>query len=827
MRIASLLLCCVFFGATVSRRASAQASVPVESSLRKEQASQFDVGAFNDLMMRAVDNSSNNVKRSAPPGSYQVFGRVVDHGGDPVAGAQVMLGSKGGRDLYWANFDLTDEQGRFVVRSDHSSKSVFVRHADRFFQQAIGGKVDVTVSIPTFYPVSLKLEQTDQLFETVFANPTPNESGSQVQPLAGTRVKIKDALAGRLRLVPGEYAVTGSRRLITKDGHEDWGAVYLGDILVKAEDGQTFSLRQGGVTVNGSFTKLPKVESLSGIKASLFRGANGRSGTFDVVLCDEQAGFRFDAVAPGSYVLEVRTIPKLPKGQRNNGLAYRGFRPANAAPSVVLYRKTIEVSDRPLQLNLKPQSEEQKSATTTAQQIRAILQSEHPQPNVSWSWTDVQVAQIVRLTDRTGAQNELLRLITAEDTPGDWRYLALRALPSMTPLPEDVVPRLAEALHKPAIGRYRGSVLGAIRKMSDGVEAVPIILPLKDDEDWRLRYSVADALGEIANRLIEPPDAIVAALIGFLEDRHGVVRKEAAGALGVLRDPGASEALKRRLNDAWGPARAMIAWALFECSNEAEPAVTAMVDLLENGDGEGRKEAAYYLQMFDHRAEGALPVLRRFLSYQGKPPFNQSNDLLKYQLRRNAERSIAAIEASVIWRDSEPRFELGVAPIDPKQQLNGTIKWGAAVDGVQLGLAIESPTNDFIVGERLPIVLLIRNLSTATVRLEMDRRLPDAAPETTLASKRQYVMNTRLLLSPESFVFDVPPGETYWIAHNGLGLGEGKKTQGLWFPFLNAPDPASYAVCQRHWFELYDNERRTKKQIWLTTGRVTFNVVGQ
>ncbi|MEL6106718.1 MAG: HEAT repeat domain-containing protein [Planctomycetota bacterium] len=827
MRIVLIVLCCVSSLSTSSRRSVAQAPAVIEPSSRKMQASQLDVGAFNDLMLRAVDNSSNNVKRSAPPGSYRVYGRVVDDLGDPVAGVQVMLGSKGGREMYLANFDRTDEQGRFVVHSDRSSKYVFARSGDRFYQHATDGKTDVVISLPEMYTVSFRpLSLVDRFHETLRVNPKTTDSDSGTQPLGTTRVKTKDAIAGRLQLAPGDYRIIGSRHMSTESGQEVWGTAHLGDITVHAEDEQSFSLRQGGVVVSGTLPESasPEKNFVGDIKASLFQGADGRNGTFDVVLGDETTGFRFDAVPPGTYVLEVRTIPK-PRADPQGGVpAFRGFQFARAAPGAVLTRQTIEVTDAPIQLKIKPQRESQNLSTTTAQQIRGILQSEHPQPNVSWSWTDVQVSQIIRLTDRPGARAELVRLITSEETPADWRYLALRTLPSMTPLPEDIVSRLAETLHNPAMGRYRGSVLDAIRKMSDGIDAVSIIMPLKEDDDWRLRYSVADALGEIASRLIEPPDEIVATLIEFLDDPHGIVRKEAAGALGVLHSPGATEALKRKIDDPWGPARAMIAWALFECSDEAEVAVAAMIDLLENGDEEGRKEAAYYLRMFDHRAQEALPVLERCLNYTGKPPFNNPSDLAEYHLRGSAERAIEAIEASVMWRDVEPRFELGVASIDPKQHVRGKIQWGTAVDGVQLGLAIESPVQDFVVGERLPIVLLIRNLGAKAVRLEMDRRLPDVAPEVKFSGKRQFVVHSRVLLAPNHVLFDVLPGETCWVAHNGVGLGEAP-AEGLWLPYLREPKPAPYSVRQRYRFEVHDVERRTKRRIWLTTGDAAFNVV--
>ncbi|MEO1528267.1 MAG: HEAT repeat domain-containing protein [Planctomycetota bacterium] len=789
----------------------------------KPQPSTFEIRAFNDLMLIAASNSYNNVKTAEPPGSYTVHGRVVDHQGKAVVDAQVMLaGDQRGPDLYLANFDKSDESGRFVVRADQSSRSVFVRVGDLYVKRATGGVENIVVTIPQTHRVSFEpLSDGDEMHDSIYLTPVQGDD-AQTQVIGGRRTTLEDAAAGKVQLAVGTYKVTGSRRLVTKDKQTIWGTVQLGDIRVEPKAEQTFKLRPGGVTVQGSLAKLDSFSQLAGtapgVKVSLLRGEGNRTSVMDVVLCDDEGNFRFEAVPVGDYSIEARTIPKA---------ADVNTRTFGWAPSrgTVLRRQKIMVGEEPLQvqwINYRGQP----TPKTTADAIHEILRSEHPQPNVSWSWSDVQVANIIRLQDREGARAELLRLITADETPSDWRYLALRALPSMTPLPEDVVSRLAQALHKPEVGRHRGSILEAIRKMSDGIDAVPIILPLKDDPSWRLRYSVADALGEIGACLIETPDEIVLPLIEFLDDPHGVVRKEAAGALGVLHVAGATEALKRKLDDPFGPARAMIAWALFECSPEDAPlAVSTMIDLLKNSDDEGRREAAYYLRMFDHRAESALPVLEPFLAYDKKPPFSNSDETTKYQLRGAAEKAINTIQASIAWRDADPRFELAVAPIDAKLQLNGTVKWGTAVDGVQLGLAVEAVQKDFVAGQRVPLALLIRNLNAVPIRMEIDRRLPDVSPQVTFGAKRQWVEQSRVLIAPEHVVFDVDPGETCWIAHNGLGLGTAAVAKGLWLPFLKDPKPAPYAISQRYRFELYDTERGTKKRIWLTSGNATFNVV--
>jgi HEAT repeat protein len=74
--------------------------------------------------------------------------------------------------------------------------------------------------------------------------------------------------------------------------------------------------------------------------------------------------------------------------------------------------------------------------------------------------------------------------------------------------------------------------------------AVPCLLVLLDDEDWRVRTASARALGKIGDRRAAEP--LIDALQG---DVQADVRITAAKALGRLKDPRAVEPLINALND--------------------------------------------------------------------------------------------------------------------------------------------------------------------------------------------------------------------------------------------------------------------------------------
>ncbi len=794
---------------------------PVE---RKEKQSSFEIDDLNQLMMKAIDNSSNQVKFATPPGEYVVHGRVLDASGQPIAGAQVMLSEETrGLYMYLANFDVTDSAGRFIVQGSPANRTVYVRVGDVYFSLRTGGVEDVVVRLPQTCKISFDVEPDSDLFDDRIWVKAQKAHVGETKIFGDHSTSIAGANAGEFRLAPGQYYVYGYRRLETASGPLR-GYAELAQIEVTDKKSQTFQLgRRSGTRMAGSIRDhglITNEENVIGIELSLSATSFDRQGTWrtiDTILCAADGTFSFPSIPPGSYLLQGTTVvdPKAPAPQAAFPNAI------TSTQSRKLFKERIEIGGHPIQLELPIERE----VNSTAHRVHSILDSEHPQPNVSWSWSDVQVSQLAGLADREGTIAELLRLLKADDTPSGWRWLVIDSLWRIRPISPDTKAALVEALDDPVNHQWRGSILRAFNNMhSEAIEMLDLIISMQDDADWRIRYGVADAMGAIGRSMIRPPDKIIDTAIQLLDDPHGMVRREAAGSLGVLHSPRAVDALRDRMDDPYGPARAMAAWALFESSGKVEPSLSTMIDILETGDHEARKEAAYYLGMFDHRAAGAIEALRANTDYEKKPPFRGTRETIRYQLRGAAERAIEAIEAGIGWQAQPEPFTIR---LDSSQQTKVNVMqfeaaWGKATRGLELGIAIDGEKASYRTGERIPIALLVRNATAEPIRFEIDRRLHDIGPELTLSGgKRQYVINTRLLVARRHPVATLPPGGVMLIPHPGLGVGENPRPrEQLWHPYVGKPVAGDHKISQRYRFEVFDENEGTKNRIWLTSGEV-------
>jgi len=87
----------------------------------------------------------------------------------------------------------------------------------------------------------------------------------------------------------------------------------------------------------------------------------------------------------------------------------------------------------------------------------------------------------------------------------------------------------------------RAQAMAALADLGDAV--VPDLISLLSDDDWKVRYRAAEALGKIRNK------GSVGALIEALSDEKDHVRYMAAKALGGTEDTGAVPPLIDRLGD--------------------------------------------------------------------------------------------------------------------------------------------------------------------------------------------------------------------------------------------------------------------------------------
>ena len=121
-----------------------------------------------------------------------------------------------------------------------------------------------------------------------------------------------------------------------------------------------------------------------------------------------------------------------------------------------------------------------------------------------------------------------------------------------------------------------------------GENAVEALLEAVEDRDPEVRRGAAWALGVIRN------PRVVDALVSLLGDEDGSVRSGAAWALGVIGDPRAVPSLVRSLEDGNAEVRRKAAWALGEIGDEG--AVDALVRVLEDEDQDVRRVSLLVLE---------------------------------------------------------------------------------------------------------------------------------------------------------------------------------------------------------------------------------------
>lgn len=164
----------------------------------------------------------------------------------------------------------------------------------------------------------------------------------------------------------------------------------------------------------------------------------------------------------------------------------------------------------------------------------------------------------------------------------DWRVRkgAAQALEQLGPeKAADAVPSLIHSLNKDENTNVRLAVAAALRRMKTA-DAIPAFSRALNDEDERIRQISAQALTEIGS---EAADA-VSALIPGLEDEDKAVRWAVAQALAAI-GPAAESAvpsLTTALDDEYWRVRQAAAEALQSIGPGAETAVPALIQTTEN-----------------------------------------------------------------------------------------------------------------------------------------------------------------------------------------------------------------------------------------------------
>jgi hypothetical protein len=289
--------------------------------------------------------------------------------------------------------------------------------------------------------------------------------------------------------------------------------------------------------------------------------------------------------------------------------------------------------------------------------IQNILDQQGPL-NVSWSHTDVQVAQLVRDPEREAVQRELLRLYRDPNTPQEWQYPIRRALGGMIESPE-VLDALFEKLRTSDNLGERTTILSLFRDSKRATkETIDAIARYRHDENIYIRSSALNALGRLVDADEGMRPVILPWLIEAMTDPYDGLRSDMVATLGRIKAEEAIPALEVAMDDPIGKVRVMAAWALWRITGERERPIKLMTVRLRASDHSGKLEAADFLGEIGELPEITIKQLGPFTLVEVKPPY-RGEKLLKFQLKNAATRTLKKVtletldSGDTIPRDAE------------------------------------------------------------------------------------------------------------------------------------------------------------------------------
>ena len=634
------LVCLTFAAALLSTVALCQQAVAAESSQApKSQRSQFDLLEVREFI-------SQTLSRTESEGSHHLWGmqtrtvrgRVVDHTGQPVVGAYVAFVEPAGfgRNCYDENFDKTDEAGRFLVEGDFLKSRLVVSRGRRQVWstdvERTADSVDVVWPQPGSVRVTVDaklLPQDTPLIQITAIRYRGGATHIQYPPDENHSIEVNDQM-------PGEFTVAVQRTIKTGN-HSETRFVEVGTF--QSEPGANLAVNRqasGQRRVSGKCPAEPGGPAILYVERVRTKYDDGYR-LFELIAC-EDGTFETSPLPPGSYMLRFKRIPK-PKPAAQPQVETSFFRPAYAEPEW-RYRIVVPETDEPLAVDVSP------PADKVVARIQNILDSQGPL-NVSWSHTDVQVAQLVRDPDPEAVQRELLRLYRDPNTPQEWQYPIRRALGGMLESPE-VLGALLEKLRVSDDLGERTTILGLFRDSKRATkEIIDAVAEYRHDENVYIRSSALNSLGRLvdADETFRP--IIIPWLIEATTDPYDKLRSDMVATLGRIKAEEAVPALEVAMEDPIGKVRVMAAWALWRITGERDRPIKLMTVRLRASDHSGKVDAANFLGEFGELPEITIKQLRPFTLVEVKPPY-RGEKLLKFQLKSAATRTLAKVASQVL-----------------------------------------------------------------------------------------------------------------------------------------------------------------------------------
>lgn len=644
--IATSILATLFLAGASLKQASAGETAVAISVEPKSARSQVDMKEFRDFISR--DLSRPKSRGSLAQTGFEtrmIRGRVVDHLGNPIVGAQVAIVERIGYSgyCYDENFDKTDELGRFLVVAEVDRMCLVVRRAAGVIWKQTLRLDELSVEMVWPEPATCTIAVDSKI-----GNGSNEISIQSARYWAGMSSLRRFAALDEYNkivvsdLLPGAYLVA-IKKTVQNEKRTAAAYVEVGKFSVNPGEKKVVKVRRSGKRrVSGKVVVPGNVAIVLNVvrQRSHYEDAYGIA---DVVACEADGSFTTDPLPPGRYQLRFQGPPPDQKQQRK----MIGFR-YNAQPLTITKRIVVPEADEPVAIDFTP-----KKNFSTAEYAHRTLDSQGPM-NVSWSYTDVKVANLIRYKDRKGMAAESIRILNDDQSPHEWKNPVRRALAGMTDTDGVLDALLADLDRSVSSGRDLGIISAMTSVKHDVPRVVDALGKYRNSDNVFIRRGVLYPIGRFVDHDEVLRTKIIPWLIEALTDSDAKIRSDMAATLGRIEAEVALPALREARKDPNARIRVYAAWAIWRITGEADQAIKLMTIRLRGNSYAGKWESAYLLSQFNKLPPITVDALVAVTKYNVKPPYTTTDSYEKQRIKRSAIQTLKKLAPEALPAEAPP-----------------------------------------------------------------------------------------------------------------------------------------------------------------------------
>lgn len=574
-------------------------------------------------------------------------GQLVDDQGKPLQGVAVALVEPIGYSshCYHDNFDITDDQGRFLVDgSVAKTRLVFRNPKGRIWKVNLRpGEELVRVAWPAAATVTLQVPaDVAEVGQSLSIQTRRYWSGMAV--MRQSAEVNADGVALFEGVIPGEYYVTATKE-IEVAGKQQSRLVEVAQFTVEAGAKKRVACKGGDSVLTGHYAI--KADPLLGNLGAFVLiervqvSYEDQPPLGDLLNLDEAGKFESGPLSPGVYRVRVTAKSPAPLGARFGGARFGGARFGGGDRTLRSWQVEVDGSEDRIDLDSRPEPD------AFVVGIDSVLQS--AASATGRLRADRYVSELEKLGDRKRIEALMLESLSDPTFPYPQRRVIPEILSAMTDSPT-VVRGLIDALEHPVSEKEQGAVVRAFQSSPQMVdEIVAALRRFVEDPNHITRSITIRALGELAVKHPEHADVIAKLLTKGLEDPWETIRSTAADYLGRIGSTDALPALLKASDDRHGPVAVMAAFSAWKISGDPEDFYPITTRVLSGEGVAGLWDAAYFMTNVAEKhpvPEQTQGALRRVATMAGKPPFRSTFEYEQSRAAKAAQKMLDVIAGS-------------------------------------------------------------------------------------------------------------------------------------------------------------------------------------